>query len=126
MLAVSRPGQSDGGAFVRGVDLVVVRHDADENHGGADGLGEFGLGEALGALLVVGGVEQAGIPHASSSVGAVITVSVGVAHCIPKRDDSYLALIKKADEALYEAKRQGRNRVVVLEGSEDSRGPMLP
>jgi two-component system cell cycle response regulator len=40
-----------------------------------------------------------------------VTVSIGVA-CSGGPDDSAQALIKRADEALYEAKRAGRNRVV--------------
>lgn len=42
-----------------------------------------------------------------------VTVSVGVATMVPDHDvDHSEHFVKKADEALYEAKRQGRNRVV--------------
>jgi two-component system cell cycle response regulator len=40
-----------------------------------------------------------------------VTVSIGVA-CTEGADDSAEALLKRADEGLYEAKRSGRNRVV--------------
>jgi two-component system cell cycle response regulator len=43
--------------------------------------------------------------------GLDVTVSIGVAALDP-RDEDAEALIKRADEALYEAKRSGRNRVV--------------
>jgi diguanylate cyclase (GGDEF)-like protein len=43
---------------------------------------------------------------------ATVTISIGVATC-PEDGSSQEELLKKADEALYEAKRQGRNRVSV-------------
>lgn len=41
-----------------------------------------------------------------------ITASLGVATQVPLRDGSREDLVKRADDALYEAKRLGRNRVV--------------
>ncbi len=48
-----------------------------------------------------------------------ISVSVGVAGLDQQIIDSQ-SLIKRADEALYEAKQKGRNRVVVFNGKGDS------
>lgn len=42
--------------------------------------------------------------------GTQVTISVGVAACEPT--DDAIALFERADQALYEAKHQGRNRVV--------------
>ena len=47
--------------------------------------------------------------HAGSNYG-IVTISVGVAAMVPRHDQDYKALIKQADEALYEAKKNGRNR----------------
>jgi two-component system chemotaxis family response regulator WspR len=42
-----------------------------------------------------------------------VTVSIGAAFTIPQRGDSGVALIDIADKALYEAKRLGKNRLVM-------------
>jgi len=41
----------------------------------------------------------------------VATVSIGVAAEVPAMGSSYEALLRRADEHLYEAKGSGRNRV---------------
>ncbi|HZG58396.1 diguanylate cyclase [Paenibacillus sp.] len=56
-------------------------------------------------------VEALRIPHAYSPYGNHVTISLGVCTCIPHADRSIDMLIQYADGALYEAKREGRNRV---------------
>jgi diguanylate cyclase (GGDEF)-like protein len=56
-------------------------------------------------------IESMAIPHEGSSVSDVITVSIGVATVIPGDDITSDELIRLADEQLYKAKLEGRNRV---------------
>lgn len=53
------------------------------------------------------------IPHQGSELDARITLSLGVAVTIPLPETSPEALIHRADDALYQAKHGGRDRVVV-------------
>ncbi len=60
-------------------------------------------------------VEELKIPHAESTTSPWLTVSVGVAIVSPGNERSLAGAIQLADEALYQAKEEGRNRVVVKE-----------
>lgn len=55
-------------------------------------------------------IKEANIPHIASLVAEHITVSIGTASMVPSQNIKLQKLIKKADEALYSAKEQGRNR----------------
>ena len=57
-------------------------------------------------------VEGLGIPHKRSRAAICITVSIGVASTSADAPPAAEALLQRADERLYRAKKAGRNRVV--------------
>lgn len=60
-------------------------------------------------------IEDLHIPH-DPSVSEWVTVSIGGVTVIPKEKDMYDSYLKMADNMVYEAKKQGRNRVVWTDG----------
>lgn len=57
-------------------------------------------------------VENLKLPHALDAGREVVTISIGVASLRPTAEQRIEDLIEAADQALYAAKRAGRNRVV--------------
>jgi diguanylate cyclase (GGDEF)-like protein len=53
------------------------------------------------------------IAHAGSQVSQYITLSLGVASTVPAYESSPAVLIAAADKSLYQAKAEGRDRVVL-------------
>jgi len=60
-------------------------------------------------------IAELNIPHEASEVASRLTVSIGAAFIRPTAGRTPEGLIQLADEALYTAKEQGRNRVMVME-----------
>ena len=56
---------------------------------------------------------EVNIEHAQSDVAPHLTLSFGIASCVPCEESSLDKLILSADKALYKAKRQGRNQISV-------------
>jgi diguanylate cyclase (GGDEF)-like protein len=89
-------------------------------------------GEEFAVILTLTDVHEAGVIAKRLKMklaqhlpdGKTVTVSIGVASC-GKETGTYQYLVEKADAALYEAKRSGKNRVVVVanghEGSDVNR-----
>lgn len=61
---------------------------------------------------ILAAIRQLGIEHQQSAVSDSVTISLGTATLIPHPNQAPEVLIAQADEALYQAKEQGRNRVV--------------
>jgi adenylate cyclase len=60
-------------------------------------------------------VKSLQIPHTSSQVSNYVSLSCGIACEIPHDLSSPAKLIKIADDALYNAKKQGRDRIVLAD-----------
>lgn len=58
-------------------------------------------------------IESLEIPHETLSGDCVLTISVGVATIYPQKDLSTISLLSAADQALYRAKFEGRNQVLI-------------
>ncbi|MEL6164738.1 MAG: PleD family two-component system response regulator [Cyanobacteria bacterium J06628_3] len=65
------------------------------------------------AALMQSGVRELQVEHSESEVSNYVTLSLGVATTIPGFESSPSDLILSADKALYQAKQEGRNRIVL-------------
>jgi diguanylate cyclase (GGDEF)-like protein len=92
----------------RGGDLVA-------RYGGEEFVAILPECDIPGALhyaeAVRGCIQSLAIRHESSPVGGMVTLSAGVAAAWPRRGGYPDELIARADQALYLAKRSGKNRV---------------
>ena len=80
---------------------------------GTDLEGAAEVAERLRAVIEGLGIEREPGSAVQGDARAVVTVSIGVASGVPGDVDSPAELLHAADQALYEAKRAGGNRVKI-------------
>jgi diguanylate cyclase (GGDEF)-like protein len=102
VLAASVHRAGDTVARYGGEEFAVLLPDCNDQDASV-------LGEKIRQTL-----EAAALPHAKAESG-LVSVSIGVKSLVPSETTSPEELIGRADEALYEAKKQGRNRVQVAQ-----------
>lgn len=96
----------------------IIRHPTDlvARYGGEEFAIILPRTDAVGAVCVAERLQTAirhlAIPHEKSKVSHTITVSVGLSTLIPTLQTHPDNLLTQADQALYLAKQQGRNRTV--------------
>jgi len=95
--------------FSRATD-VIVRYGGDEFIVLATGLDAAASLERANALCQK--VAAMGLAHEVSQAAEYVTVSIGVSTVTPGVSLSLPMAVQAADEALYEAKAKGRNRVI--------------
>jgi len=96
-------------------DSLVRSADFVARYGGEEFVAVLPNTKIEGALSVAEAmrtrVAGARIPHSSSKISDVVTVSIGVDSRIPNRTSEPAELIAAVDKALYKAKHEGRNQV---------------
>ncbi len=91
-----------------GEEFALVLHDASREY------------VAEVSTRIQRSVAELNIAHEASRVASRLTVSIGAALTVPTATRTHEGLVQLADEALYAAKEQGRNRVVVMESEYQS------
>ncbi len=101
-------GKALAGMTLRSADLVA-------RYGGEEFVLLLPETDLEGAVCVgnqtLESINQLKIEHTSSDVAETVTISLGAATLIPAHDTSPKQLIELADQALYQSKSTGRNRV---------------
>jgi diguanylate cyclase (GGDEF)-like protein len=69
------------------------------------------------------GILNLRIPHEKSLTAEFVTVSIGVVSCVPDWELKFDQLLQAADEALYDSKTSGRNRIMVGDVAPDGVAP---
>ncbi len=114
-------GHQDGDACLQAVAQSIAAHakrptDVAARYGGEEfallAPATDGVHMLLMAQEMCFNMARVALPHAGSSYG-IVTISVGVAAMVPEDDAVPETLIRLADEALYRAKQEGRNRAVL-------------
>lgn len=101
--SVRRPG--DFVARYGGEEFVAVLPDTDRK-------GAFRLAESIRE-----NVKSLGIIHKDSQVSDTITISIGISNATPKDVFTLETFIHEADYALYESKKNGKDKTTVFKGS---------
>jgi diguanylate cyclase (GGDEF)-like protein len=57
------------------------------------------------------------IPHVMSKINSYVTVSIGVIAMIPATTFNCIDFINKADMAMYKSKKNGRNRITIMDAN---------
>ena len=89
----------DACARYGGEEFVVLWYDVDADHA-----------MAL-AQRMCQAVQALGVPHVASPTAGVVSISVGLVCTAVHNAAQWDAALRAADQALYQAKQQGRNRV---------------
>ncbi len=90
---------------------TVARYGGEEFVAVLPGIDERGAGFI--ANKMISGIASLNIPHESSSVSDIITVSLGVGCGFPNKNMNPADLLQIADRELYKAKESGRNRILI-------------
>lgn len=119
-----RYGHLAGDDCLRGIAGAIagaLRRPGDlaARYGGEEFVVVLPATDATGAREVGGAIRRAirdvAIRHDDGVAGDLVTVSLGIAVCTPLPDVQHDDLTRIADEALYAAKRTGRNRAVLVD-----------
>jgi diguanylate cyclase (GGDEF)-like protein len=104
--------QALGKALMRPSDLLA-------RYSGEQFIGLLPDTEAAGAAIVgerlLAAVRILALPHSHSDVAPIVTVSIGAAQCRPDAQTDRAQLFKLAGDALYAAKKAGRNQIRIFE-----------
>jgi len=98
--------------------VAAINRDADflARYGGEEFSAVLPGTDLEGAVKVAEEMRQSikslQLEHAKSKVSDIVSISIGVASVIPRNDIEPEVLITAADQALYKAKEEGRDRLV--------------
>ncbi|TAG91486.1 MAG: diguanylate cyclase [Oscillatoriales cyanobacterium] len=119
-------GHQGGDECLKKVAEILDRNaqrggDLSARYGGEEFAVILSQTDATGAMrvaeLIRSDLKDQEIPHALSKVNKRVTASIGIASAVPNPELSVEWLIGEADRSLYQAKLEGRDRIIYLNPS---------